>query len=250
MSHAFPRRDLLKAGGALMIGISLGRASLAQDATDYVAFAPGEDQPDPKRLDTWLAIHADNTATIFIGFVELGQGCSTALLQIAAEELDLDMSQIRATRLETHTTPNQGGTVASASISRGGPRIRAAAAEARAALLNLASKKLNAPVDRLSVSKGVVSVAENPKQSVTYGALLGGKQFNLAFTGTAQVKAPRDYKLVGTSIPRNEVPDKVSGKYVHMQNVRVAGMLHGRVVRPRGQSAYGEGAKVVSVDEK
>lgn len=246
---AFPRRDLLKAGGALLVGLSLGRQARAQEP-DAVAFAAGPDQPDPKKLDTWLAIHADNTATIFIGFVELGQGCSTALLQIAAEELDLDMSQIKATRLETHTTPNQGGTVASASINRGGPRIRAAAAEARLALLNLASKKLHAPVDRLTVSKGVVSVVGNPNQSVTYGALLGDKRFNLPLTGTAPTKAPRDYKVVGTSVPRKEVPDKVSGKYVHMQNVRVAEMLHGRVVRPGGQSAYGEGAKVISVDEK
>jgi len=81
---AFPRRDLLKAGGALLVGLSLGRQARAQEP-DAVAFAAGPDQPDPKKLDTWLAIHADNTATIFIGFVELGQGCSTALLQIAAE---------------------------------------------------------------------------------------------------------------------------------------------------------------------
>jgi nicotinate dehydrogenase subunit B len=248
-AETFPRRDLLKAGGALLIGLSLGSRARAQEP-DAVAFAAGPDQPDPNKLDTWLAIHADNTATMFIGFVELGQGCSTALLQIAAEELDLEMSQINATRLQTHTTPNQGGTVASASISRGGPRIRAAAAEARRVLLNSASEVLKAPLDKLSVSKGVVSVDGNPKQSVTYGALLGDKQFNLPFTGTAPVKAPRDYKLVGTSIPRKEIPDKVSGKYVHMHNVRVAGMLHGRVVRPRGQLAYGAGAKVLSVDEK
>ena len=82
----FPRRDLLKAGGALLIGFAIRGAAGAQTA-DGVALVTGPDQPDPNKLDTWIAIHADNTATVFIGFVELGQGCSTALLQLAAEEL-------------------------------------------------------------------------------------------------------------------------------------------------------------------
>ena len=245
---AFPRRDLLKAGGALLIGLAVSRKARAQEP-EYVAVAEGPDQPDMKRLDTWLAIHADNTATIFIGFVELGQGCSTALLQIAAEELDLGISQVKTVRLETHRTPNQGGTVASASISRGGPKIRLAAAEARQALLKLASAKLDAPVERLAVAKGVVSVAGDPKRSVTYGALVGDKPFNLLFTGTAPVKPFRDYKLVGTSVTRKDIPDKAAGKYVHMQHVRIPGMLHGRVVRPRGQGSYGDGPKVVGIDE-
>jgi CO/xanthine dehydrogenase Mo-binding subunit len=132
---------------------------------------------------------------------------------------------------------------------RGGPRIRAAAAEARFALLALASKKLNVPVDRLAVSKGVVSVVDNPKQSVTYGELVGGKALGVSFTGKAPQKRPSDYKIVGTRVPRNDIPDKVSGKYVYAQHVRAPGMLHGRIVRPRGQGAYGAGAAVVAIDE-
>ena len=138
----FPRRDVLKAGGALMIGFAIRGGARAQTA-EGVAVVTGPDQPDPARLDTWIAIHADNTATVFIGFVELGQGCTTALLQLAAEELDVAMSQVKSIRLESHTMPNQGGTVASASVARGGPRIRSAAAEARQALLKMASQKLN-----------------------------------------------------------------------------------------------------------
>jgi nicotinate dehydrogenase subunit B len=245
----FPRRDFLKAGGALVIGFTFCSVASGQDQPDAVAFAAGPDQPDPKRLDTWLAIHADNTATIFIGFVELGQGCSTALLQIAAEELDLDMSQVKSVRIDTSGAPNQGGTVSSSSIHRGGPRIRLAAAEARLTLLTLASKKLRVPAARLTVSRGIVSVIDRPKLSVTYGKLVGDKPFNVPFTGTAPLKPASEYKIVGTRVPRNEVPDKVSGKYVYMQNVRVPGMLHGRIVRPRGQSAYGAGARVVDIDE-
>ena len=127
--------------------------------------------------------------------------------------------------------------------------MRTASAEARQALLQMASKKLDAPVDRLTVAKGVVAVQGGPKQSVTYGELVGGKLFNVAFTGTAPVKKPDEYKVVGTRVPRNDTPLKVKGSYVYMQHARVPDMLHGRVVRPRGQRAYGAGAKALQVDE-
>ncbi len=204
--------------------------------------------PDAKLIDTWIAIHADNTATVYIGYVELGQGASTALLQIAAEELDLDMSQISSVRNDTHVTPNQGATVASAAIERGGPTIRAAAAEARQALLTLAAQRLGAPADRLTVSRGVVSIAGNAATSVKYGDLLGDKLFSVPLTGNAPQKPASQYKIVGARHPRLDLPDKVSAKYVYVQQVRLPGMLHGRVVRPQGQGAYADGARVISVD--
>ena len=247
------RRDFMKTGGALVVGFSLGDTLSAQAPSATAARSL-----DLKQLDTWLAIHADNTATIYIGFAELGQGASTALLQVAADELDLDMNQVKSVQLDTNVTPNQGGTYSSAAINRGSPQIRAAAAEARQALLQLASKKLETPVDRLSVSKGVVSVvgddaSKSPTgdatRSVKYGELVGDKPFSLPVSGSAPVKTPSQYKLVGTPISRNDIPDKVSGKYVYMQHVRVPGMWHGRVVRPRGQGAYGAGAKILSIDE-
>jgi CO/xanthine dehydrogenase Mo-binding subunit len=253
----FDRREFLKAGGALIIGFSsagfIGDELAAQGATDSAARGSVAGPPDPKQIDTWLAVHADNTATIFIGYVELGQGSTTSLLQVAAEELDLGMNQVSTIRLDTNLTPNQGGTYSSSSIARGSPAIRTAAAEARQALLQLASKKLDAPIDQLTVSKGIVSAAPpnggRSQKSVTYGELIGDKHFNLAFTGTAPLKQVADYKLVGKSPARNDIPDKVSGKYVYLQHVRLPGMLHGRVVRPRGQGAYGAGAKVSTLDE-
>jgi CO/xanthine dehydrogenase Mo-binding subunit len=246
------RREFLKTGGALVIGFSLGDSLSAQErGGTVIATARGTvaGPPDARQIDTWLAIHADNTATVYIGFAELGQGASTALLQVAAEELDLDMSQLSSVRLDTNVTPNQGGTYSSAAIARGGPQVRTAAAEARLALLQLAAKNLNAPIDRLTVSNGVVSIIGTPGRTVTYGRLVGDKPFSLPFTGSAPVKPVDSYSIVGKSPVRKEVPDKVSGKYVYMQHVRVPGMLHGRVVRPRGQSAYGAGAKVLNVDE-
>ena len=204
--------------------------------------------PDPDMVDSWIAVHADNSATIFFGKVELGQGTTTGMLQIAGEELDLDMSQLAAARVDTDVTPNQGPAVASLSIMDNGPQLRAAAAEARQALLRLAAAKLGAPVERLKVVNGVVSVADEPSRAIKYGDLIGNRRFDVKMTGTAPQKPVADYRLVGTRVARVDVPDKVSGKYVYMQHVRVPNMLHGRIVRPRGQGAYGAGARIASVD--
>ncbi|MGC2329921.1 MAG: molybdopterin cofactor-binding domain-containing protein [Candidatus Acidiferrales bacterium] len=252
-SAPLPRRDFLKAGGALVIGFSsagfIGNALFAQAPQTFSAPRSGAaGPPDPKQIDTWLAIHSDNTATVYIGYVELGQGSTTSLLQVAAEELDLDMGQVSTVRLDTDITPNQGGTYSSSSIARGSPAIRTAAAEARQALLEMASKKLGVPVESMTVSQGVVSTRFSGK-TVTYGEIIGDKRFDLAFTGKAPLKPVADYKLVGTSPARNDIPGKVSGTYVYLQHVRLPSMLHGRVVRPRGQGAYGAGAKVASLDE-
>ena len=244
-----PRREFLKAGGAMVIGFGMGSAAFAQQRTTVTGRTAAPGPPDQKLIDTWIAIHADNTATAYIGYAELGQGASTALLQIAAEELDLDMSQISSVRLDTHVTPNQGATVASAAIERGGPQIRAAAADARQALLTLASRRLGVPVDRLTVSKGVVSVGGDASKSVKYGDLLGDKPFEIALTGTAPQKAPSQYTIVGARHPRLDLPDKVSGEYTYVQHVRLPFMLHARVVRPSGQGAYADGARLSSLDE-
>jgi len=245
---AFPRREFLKAGGALVVGFSMGDVIAAQTSSPSVPVrGTVAGPPDPKLIDTWLAIHADNTATVYIGFAELGQGTSTALLQIAADELDLEMSQVKSVGLDTHVTPNQGGTYSSASIARGGPQVRAAAAEARLALLGMAARQLGAPAESLRVSKGVVTGASGGR--VTYGELIGDRRFHLAFTGSAPVKKPSDYAIVGTRVARKDLPAKVRGTHAYMQHLRVDAMLHGRVIRPRGQRAYGVGAKVVSVDE-
>ncbi|HEU4619042.1 MAG TPA: molybdopterin cofactor-binding domain-containing protein [Gammaproteobacteria bacterium] len=246
-SQPFDRREFLKAGGALVVAFSLGAApqhARAQTAGRGAEAGP----PDAKQLDTWLAIHSDNTATLYIGFVELGQGTTTALPQIAAEELDLGLDQIKTVQIDTNVTPNQGGTYSSASIARGGPQVRAAAAEARRALLMLAAEKLAVPAERLSIERGVVT-DEGTGRTVTYGELLGDKRFDVAVSGTAPVKPPSEYKLVGKAAPRLDLPAKVAGSYTYIQHLRLPGLLHGRVVRPRGQRAYGAGAKVLSIDE-
>src|ERR1700730_2233409 len=118
------RRGLRKAGGALIVGFSLtgGPVSAAPAGR-----ARGEvaGPPDPTAIDTWIAIHADNTATLYFGKCELGQGNTTGLLQIAGEELDLDMSQLSSVRLDTNVTPEQGGNRSRFSIRRGVPHVGA-----------------------------------------------------------------------------------------------------------------------------
>lgn len=241
MTHVtLSRRQLLQAGGTLVVGFPF----LAQAQTRAVQAGP----PPADQIDSWIAIHADNTATVFIGFAELGQGCSTALLQVAAEELDLGMDQVRSVGLDTHVTPNQGGTYSSQAMRRGGPQVQKAAAEARQALLALAAERLQLPMARLRVENGVVSGSGDDNAFVTYGELIGDQRFELAFSGTAPVKSPASYKLVGRPLPRHDIPPKVKGSYGFMHHQRLPGMLHGRIVRPRGQGAYKDGVQIRSVD--
>lgn len=237
------RRGLLKAGGALVVGFSTMPALQAQQRS------PQAGPPDPEQIDSWIAIHADNTATVYIGFAELGQGCSTALLQVAAEELDLGMDQVRTVGLDTHVTPNQGGTYSSSAIRRGGPQVQRAAAEARAALLAMAAERLFIPVESLRVENGIISGSGDDNAFTTYGELIGDRQFQLPFTGTAAVKPLSDYRLVARPLPRKDIPLKAKGTYPYMVHQRLPGMLHGRIVRPQGQGAYRDGVQVEAVDE-
>jgi CO/xanthine dehydrogenase Mo-binding subunit len=262
----FSRKSFVKGGGAMVVGFSLAGAGLGA----RVAKAAGEDPfasngpLDQIAVDSWLIIHADNTASLKIGKVEMGQGTPTALLMIAAEELSMDFGQMKMITHDTNVTPNQGASVGSQGVQTGGKQTRAAAAAAYQALLKLASANLGVPVSGLSVSKGVVS---GGGKTVTYGALLGEKLFNTTITGfnvagnaTTPARAVAggpltkpvsSYTLVGTNPPRVDIPDKVTGRYTYVHNIKIPGMLHGRVVRPRGQGAYGGGTSVpvVSVDE-
>src|SRR5499427_6013081 len=155
------RREFLKTTtGALVVGLGARQVSIAQVQTgERPVWERGvrSGPPDPAEVDSYLAVHPDNTATLFAGYVDIGQGGPTALLQIAAEELELEFSQVSMADNDTFVCTN-GFTAASRSIGIGGVEVRAAAAEARRALLALASERLKAPAQELTVSKGVVSV--------------------------------------------------------------------------------------------
>ena len=226
------RREVLKAG-SLVVAFSLtggAGTALAQQQKAAVPAAPAK----PLMLtevDSFLTIDADGAVTVYSGKVDLGTGVKTALTQIVADELDVPMSSVRIVQGDTLTTPDQGPTFGSVSIQIGGMQIRNAAALARAALLEAAAKRLNAKPEELSIENGVVT---SPTGQVTFGQLIGGKTFNLKVDHTKPPswKDAKAYKYVGTSVARLDIPDKVTGRFTYMHDVRVPGMLHGRVVRP------------------
>jgi len=234
------RRQFLKGTGALIISFNL----LPPAGKVYAQFArlPSGDI-DPTSLDSWLVITPDGFVTFYTSKVELGTGTITALAQIVAEELDVPFDKIKMDSGDTSRTIEQGSTVGSRTIERAGPQIRQAAAAARQELLKLAAARLNAPVDKLAVTDGVVAVAADPAKKVSYGQLIGGKKFNTKITASGtgwdmkvapEVKAknPKDYKIVGRSVRRVELPAKVTGEHDYIHDVRIPGMLHARVVRP------------------
>ena len=248
------RRDLLKGAGALVVSFSLW-SPVTRALGQAAGAAPGVPTPDATSLDSWLAVAADGNVTVFTSKVELGTGTQTALAQIVAEELDVPFGRIRMETGDTAKTVDQGLTVASRTVERAGPQLRQAAAAGRQALLQLASTRLNAPAEKLQVSDGVVSVAGGAGKKVSYAELVGGKRFNVRITATGtgwdlkvapEVKAkdPKTYKIVGTSAPRMDLPPKFTGEFMYSADVRVPGMLHGRVVRPPTVNT-----KPASVDE-
>jgi nicotinate dehydrogenase subunit B len=236
------RRDLLKSGGALIVSFSFAgpiAEALAQGAAGAAATKPLA----LTEVDSFLAIDAKGQVTCYSGKVDLGTGITTALRQMLAEELDVPLNRIDLITGDTLLTPDQGATWGSLTIQLGGVQIRNAAATARAALIDEAAKRLGVKPEELTVSDGVIS---GGGKRVTYGELIGGMQFSLKLDHTKPPKAkdPKDYKVVGKSVPRVDIPDKVTGKFTYMQDFRAPGMLHGRVVRPPAL-----GAKLQAVDE-
>ncbi|MFL5061065.1 MAG: molybdopterin cofactor-binding domain-containing protein [Xanthobacteraceae bacterium] len=238
MNAFLTRRDFTAGFGAIVVAFSLDRrAATAQEP----ARLPGSLQTN-RRLDAWLRINADGTATVFTGKVELGQGILTALRQIAAEELDLPLERIAMISGDTGRTPNEGQTAGSQSVENSGTALRMAGAEARAMLLDLAAKRFGVAADTLSVADGTISAADGRK--VTYGELAGEVDLKREATAKAVPKPAARHRIVGQSIPRFDIPAKVTGGAAFVQDVRLPGMVHGRVVRP---PRYG--AALESVDE-
>jgi nicotinate dehydrogenase subunit B len=239
MNHIASRRDMLKGSGALVVAFSFSGPiadALAQGAAGAKPLALTE-------VDAFLAIDPKGLCTVYSGKVDLGTGVRTALAQIAAEELDVPLSAVTIVEGDTALTPDQGTTWGSLSIQLGGMQIRNAAATAKAALVDEAAKRLGVKPEELTVSEGGIS---SGGKRVTYGELIGGKQFSLKVDHQKPPKAkdPKDYRIVGKPVARLDIPDKVTGKFTYMQDFRVPGMLHGRVVRPPAM-----GAKLESVDE-
>jgi CO/xanthine dehydrogenase Mo-binding subunit len=231
------RRGFTAALGGIVLSFSLApRLALGQQAN-----LPGS-LNNNRMLDAWLRISPDGSATVFTGKVELGQGIVTALAQIAAEELDLPLTRIKMISGDTGQTPNEGQTAGSQSIEASGTALRMAAAEVRAMLIDLAARRFGVAADTLQVGDGVFTAADGRR--VTYGELAGETDLHREATAKIAPKPPAEHKIVGQPIPRRDIPAKVTGGAAYVQDLRLPGMLHGRVVRP---PRYG--AKLESFDE-
>ena len=244
------RRDFIKTSGFLVVGFSVAGVG---SEIPLVAQGPGPyPDIDFRQLDSWIVIRQDNTATFFVGKTDLGQGTGTAFRQIMADELDMPYDSTSCVMGTTDVTVDQGGSGGSDALQTDGYPMRRVAAEARRVLLDLAAARFGVPVGQLAVSDGVVSVAADPSRKVTYGELIGGKRFNVtltgnninATTGTAPLKDVQQFKIVGTSPQRYDIPAKVDGSLKWAVDAKVPGMVHARNVKPPFA-----GAKLVSIDE-
>jgi nicotinate dehydrogenase subunit B len=237
------RRSFLAAGGVLIVGLGLDGLGWApaQTVTGADRFLGKPLAPDV--VDSFLAVHADGSVTIFVGKVDIGTGGRIAMRQIVGEELDIPLERIAMIEGDTALTPNQGATAGSYGIARGGMQIRRAAATARQALLAQAAQRLGRPGGDLEVADGVVRTKDD-SASVRYGELIGDRAFNLKVDIKAPLKAPERYRFIGKSLPRPDVPAKVTGHHRYLQDLVLPGMLHARVIR-----APALGATLVSVDE-
>ncbi|KTR03655.1 aldehyde dehydrogenase [Aureimonas ureilytica] len=202
--------------------------------------------------ELFLAIGADGAVTAYNGHVDLGTGIRTALAQIVAEELDVAFARVSMVLGSTIAGPNQGATIASETIQVTAEPLRAAAATARAHLLALAAEHLGRPVGDLIVEDGIVGPREPRNAFVSYGDLLAGASIRLAIDPAAPLKPASAYRLVGRSTPRADIPAKATGTFTYVHDVRVPGMLHGRVLRPPHlgfDSGPHVGASLLGVDE-
>jgi nicotinate dehydrogenase subunit B len=236
------RRGFLKASGALVITLSVsalpGTDALAQEPA-AAAVGPWPD-PDFLKLDTWIVVHPDNTATFYVGKTDGGQGTGTAYRQMMSDELDIAYDKTRLVMGCTDITPDQGGSGGSDGVERDGRVMRRVAAEARRVLLELGSQHLGAPVEMLTVANATISLKSNPAKKVTYAELIGGKRFNVALTGRnvdaatgkAEVKPVSELRVVGQSLKRYDIPGKVDGSLKWAVDMKLPRMVHARNVRP------------------
>ena len=228
------RRHLLQRAGFLALSFAIPLNSVR------AAELPG-DLKDTPMLSAWLRINADETVTLMIGKVELGQGNVTAVAQVCADELAIDMARLKIISGDTELVPNEGVTAGSQSMPNCAPAVQQASAEVREILLGLAATKLGQPVDGMKIEDGTITAANG--KSVTYWKLLTGKELEREATGTAKLRPISEHRYIGKSIPRLDIPGIITGAAVYVQDMKPKGTVYGAVARP---PTYG--AKLTDLD--
>ena len=238
----FSRRKFLQGAGALVISFSMRGMWSAAAAQ----FEGGEVGPPHDQVDSWIAIGSDGSVTAYTGKEELGQGISTAQIQLVAEELCVPFERVKLIYCDTSMTPDQGVTSGSQSHPTNFNRanLAQAGATARQALLQMASKRFGVPTDQLVAADGAVTAKGDASKKAGYGELIAGKKFAIKLDPKAPRKPASEWTVLGKPAQRPDLPAVVTGQFEYVHNMRLPGMLHGRVVRPPAV-----GATVVRVDE-
>jgi isoquinoline 1-oxidoreductase len=239
--HTLRRRDFIKLlGGGIIVAVSIGDAEgLLQEQARRGAGYPAD-------FNAYLRIGEDGRVTCYTGKIEQGQGAITALPLMLAEELEVSPESVDMVMGDTDLCPYDMGTFGSQTIRSFGPALRAAAAEAKTVLLELAAEKVNVPVAQLEAKNGTVFDKNHPKTEVTYAALAKGKRIERHVAQKPPLKKPAEFKVMGKPAMRRDAREKVTGKAQYAGDIRLPGMLYGRVLRPQ---AHGALLKNVDVSE-
>jgi CO/xanthine dehydrogenase Mo-binding subunit len=247
-TSSFSRRSVLLGGGALVVSVGAA-VSLDTVMSIGTAYAQGTNigaRPPltPDQLSSYVAVNADGTVAAYFGKMDMGHGLHVAIAQIVAEELDVPFKSVKVFMGDTGNSVNQGGASGSTGIQLGGKQMRMASAEARRVLVEMAAGLLSVPADKLVVADGVLSASDDKSKRISYGEMLGGKYFNVQLDwnkqygnalyapGKAQPKKPSEHKIVGQPIKREDVAPKVFAQEDFVTDIKVPGMVHGRMIRP------------------
>ena len=222
---AVSRREFLATCSGLIVAFALPVPAAAQSA----AALPGSLRQTPY-LDAWLRIAPDGSIAVFTGKAELGQGIKTALIQVAAEELAVPPARIALVTADTARTPNEGYTAGSQSMPNGGTALMHAAAQARAIVADLAAARFGVAPDALTLADGVVRAPDG--RAASYGELVAAESLHVMAKPVSALRDPKNRKVIGQSLPRVDIPAKVTGGAAYVHDLRFAGMLHARVLRP------------------
>lgn len=244
------RRSVLQ-GGALVVGFALlpAVARAQQEEAEVVNQAdwPPGSLGDYPYVDSWIRIDSDGAVTVFTGKAELGQGIKTALVQVAAEQLQVATERVSIVTADTDRTPDEGFTAASHSLEESGTAIMHAAAQARRVLLELAAERLGQPIEALEVSDGIVTGTNG--QSASYGDLVSDELLHVQVARDTPLRDPEEHAVMGRPAQRLDIPAKVTGQPAYVHDLRMPGMVHARVVRPPSGTATLESVDTGPVEQ-
>jgi nicotinate dehydrogenase subunit B len=246
------RRAFLSTTGALVVSLAAS-AEWSDASADTLAARP---PLKGDQISSYITIEPDGSVVAYYGKIDGGQGLGTSIAQMVAEEIDVAYEHVKVVMGDSGQTLDMGGASAAIGVSHGGMMLRRTAAETRRLLVEMASHKLGLPADALTVSDGVVHAKADPSKRVTYAELIGGRYLDnkvkwngklsngLRVEVEAPLKKHTEYKVIGQSLPRRDLPGKVFGTLEMVNDVRLPNMLHARMIRPPVA-----GAVPVKVDE-